>query len=279
MALFFGWAIFLLAPFSALAQGDPMNVLLDQLRQDGFSQRQIASLTTLSTPPLYQTVSRTLQIRESQLNYNQFLEPSRLSKAEQFLREHEETLIRAEKCFAVDRTVIVAILLVETHLGQYTGKTPTLAVLSTFALMDQEGARDTVWELLSEKDRAHWGREAFDARLLKRSRWAYAELCSLLRWSESQGDRPAAYYGSVMGVVGWAQFLPSSMIHYGADGNGDGRIDLFQPEDAIFSVANYFRGHGWPQAADREAKEAVVHRYNKSQPYVYTVLEIASRIE
>src|SRR5690606_2579598 len=35
-------------------------------------------------------------------------------------------------------------------------------------------------------------------------------------------------------------------LHYAVDGDGDGKRDLWgSPADAIFSVANYFKRHGW----------------------------------
>ncbi len=81
-----------------------------------------------------------------------------------------------------------------------------------------------------------------------------------------------------MGAIGWPQFLPSSLVKFGADGNGDGRIDLYNAEDAIFSTANYFRGHGWCEAKFPSDKEAVVWDYNHSKAYVRIVLGIAERI-
>ena len=39
--------------------------------------------------------------------------------------------------------------------------------------------------------------------------------------------------------------MPSSFRKWAVDFNGDGRRDLWHPEDAIGSVANYFARHGW----------------------------------
>ncbi len=45
--------------------------------------------------------------------------------------------------------------------------------------------------------------------------------------------------------MGCGQFMPSSFKSYAVDFNGDGHINLWDPVDAIGSVANYFKAHGW----------------------------------
>ena len=45
--------------------------------------------------------------------------------------------------------------------------------------------------------------------------------------------------------MGYGQFMPSSYKQYAVDFNGDGHINLWDPVDAIGSVANYFKAHGW----------------------------------
>jgi membrane-bound lytic murein transglycosylase B len=56
---------------------------------------------------------------------------------------------------------------------------------------------------------------------------------------------PAKPVGSFAGAMGLGQFMPSSFLQWAVDFNGDGRKDLWDPEDAIGSVANYFAQHGW----------------------------------
>ncbi|WP_325050506.1 lytic transglycosylase domain-containing protein [Falsibacillus albus] len=55
---------------------------------------------------------------------------------------------------------------------------------------------------------------------------------------------------------------------YGVDANGDGKADPWDPEDAIYSAANYLAKNG---AADGHIKKAVF-AYNHSQRYVQEVL-------
>ncbi|MCE5335913.1 MAG: lytic murein transglycosylase [Desulfobacteraceae bacterium] len=253
--------------------------LKTRLVRDGFSRQQVAAAFQPSPPPMYKLVSQTFRMRESQLNYDQFLAPSEISKARQFILRHRESFAKAESLYGVEPGVIAAILLVETHFGSYTGKTPTLAVFTTFAVMDQKSNRDRVWRLLAPSDRERLGREAFDKKLLSRSEWAYKELTALLDWEKRQKVRPESLRGSVMGAVGWPQFLPSSLVGYGVDGNGDGRIDLYNSDDAIFSTANYLQGHGWCEAKFPSDQEAVIWTYNHSKPYVRTILAIADTLK
>ncbi len=52
--------------------------------------------------------------------------------------------------------------------------------------------------------------------------------------------------GSWAGATGLPQFLPSQFLLFGKDGDGDGRIDIWNNEsDALASIGNYFIAHGW----------------------------------
>jgi membrane-bound lytic murein transglycosylase B len=280
-ALLRGFLIFLTVSFfptGVYSAEDIYKGLKNKLLQDGFSAQQVSSSFRPPPPPMFKLVAQTMKIREGVANYDFFLAPSEIASARRFIADHRSSFRNAEAAYGVEPEIIAAILLVETHFGSYTGKTPTLAVLSTFAIMDLKANRDNVWKLLPPHDRQKWGREAFDMKLIDRSGWAYRELCALMELRDKHGIRPESLKGSIMGAIGWPQFLPSSLVKYGVDGNGDGRIDLYEAGDAIFSTANYLKGHGWCEAKSPAQKEAVIWEYNHSKAYVRVVLAIADRI-
>ncbi|MDE6477682.1 MAG: lytic murein transglycosylase [Alphaproteobacteria bacterium] len=56
-------------------------------------------------------------------------------------------------------------------------------------------------------------------------------------------------HGSWAGAMGHFQFIPTTLEQYGADGNGDGKIDIINSVgDAMFSAGNYLNKLGWDPA-------------------------------
>jgi membrane-bound lytic murein transglycosylase B len=52
--------------------------------------------------------------------------------------------------------------------------------------------------------------------------------------------------GSWAGAMGQCQFIPTSFLAYAADGDGDGRKDIWANKADVFaSIANYLRRVGW----------------------------------
>ncbi len=52
--------------------------------------------------------------------------------------------------------------------------------------------------------------------------------------------------GSWAGAMGQSQFMPSSFLNFAADGNGDGKKDIWDSEADVFaSTANYLAQSGW----------------------------------
>jgi len=75
--------------------------------------------------------------------------------------------------------------------------------------------------------------------------------------------------------LGIAQFMPSSILSFAKDGDGDGSVDLFNHADAIISIATYLGHYGWHTGIDRKDAYKVIYHYNHSKYYVNTILKIS----
>jgi membrane-bound lytic murein transglycosylase B len=69
--------------------------------------------------------------------------------------------------------------------------------------------------------------------------------------------------------------MPTNILAYAQDGDMDGGVDLRNHADAIASIANYLKRHGWKPEISRANAEKVVHAYNPSSYYVNAILKIA----
>ncbi|MDV7141390.1 lytic murein transglycosylase [Tropicimonas sp. TH_r6] len=77
------------------------------------------------------------------------------------------------------------------------------------------------------------------------------ELIAALKIADS-GHVPAdAMKSSWAGALGQPQFMPTNFLKYAADGNGDGRADIWGSEaDTIASIGRYLDAHGWIPGRD-----------------------------
>ena len=149
-----------------------------------------------------------------------FITPDNVQNGVNFWREYESELNRAQQIYGVPPEIIVGIIGVETRWGRVMGKTRIIDALSTLAFSYP-----------------------------RRAEYFSAELETFLLMAREEGKDPLTLKGSFAGAMGYGQFMPSAFQNYAVDGNGDGHVDLWDPVDAIFSVANYFRGYGWTPGA------------------------------
>ena len=152
------------------------------------------------------------------------LSRSSLKRGQQVLKKHGNTLMSIEGFFGVPREVLIAIFRVETNLGTTLGEYRVFNSLLTLTVM-----------------------------VNRRSVWAAQELISFLTLCKNNGTDPFSIKGSFAGAFGLCQFVPSSYLSYGIDGNGDGVVDLFDFSDAMASTANYLKSHGWTVGIKRSS--------------------------
>ncbi|MBF0225516.1 MAG: lytic murein transglycosylase [Desulfobacterales bacterium] len=252
--------------------------LKKKLITDGFDKKQIEDIYSkknVGFEPM--GIYLFFVHREVNVNYDQFSSKSSIKKAKTYAKTHKKILSYAEKEFGVDKNVIVAIILVETRLGKLLGSKNVFNTLSTMAAISEKSARDTLWELLPEKERL--SRTEYDAKADAKSQWAYDELKALIEYSSKENVDIASLRGSYAGAMGIPQFLPSSIIKHAKDGNSDGRIDMFDNYDAIVSVASYLKNYGWTKNIKREDAKSVIFNYNRSCYYVDAILKVADLLK
>jgi membrane-bound lytic murein transglycosylase B len=211
------------------------------------------------------------------LDYDQFSDRKLIAKALKYMLKHKRTLEDVQRQYGVDPEIITAILLVETKLGTYLGRSQILSTLSTMAALINPGLRAILWEKTPSTRRL--SREKFEKKADRRSVWAYRELKALIKYAERERVDPVSLKGSYAGAMGICQFMPSNIIAYARDGNADGKIDLFDHADAIVSAANYLKQYGWHPGIDEKKAFKVVRQYNHSDPYVTIILKIATLLK
>lgn len=145
-----------------------------------------------------------------------FITPDNVQNGVAFWDQYESALNRASKTYGVPPEIIVGIIGVETRWGRVMGKTRIIDALSTLAF-----------------------------NYPRRARYFAGELETFLLMARSESDDPLSLRGSFAGAMGYGQFMPTSFKQYAVDFNGDGHVNLWDPVDAIGSVANYFKAHGW----------------------------------
>jgi membrane-bound lytic murein transglycosylase B len=154
-----------------------------------------------------------------------------------------------EASYGVPPEVLIAIFRVETNLGRNLGRYRVFNSLLTLTVM-----------------------------VNRRSVWAGRELVDLLTLCKNNRTNPFSIRGSAAGAFGLCQFVPSSYLAYGADGNNDGVVDLFDFPDAMASTANYLKSHGWHNRDARKQFRAI-WAYNRCENYVKAVLAYSKHVK
>ena len=130
-------------------------------------------------------------------------------------RSNEIFINSIDNKFSVEKSLLLALMGIETNFGTYVGKMDILSSLATLS---------------------------FDKR---RSEFFTRELITLLQLVETQKVNPNILYGSWAGAFGNFQFMPSTIMHYAIDYDENDIIELKSIKDSFASAANYIEKIGW----------------------------------
>lgn len=156
-----------------------------------------------------------------------------------------------EQVYGVPAGVIIAIHGMETAFGGFMGDTNVVSAIATLA---------------------------YDCR---RSEFFTGHLIGALKLVD-QGSISPASIGAKHGELGHTQFLPGNALEFGVDGNGDGRVDLTDFADAMYSTANFLRQKGWKPGRGYQEGEpnfVVIKQWNAATVYQQAIAIMGARID
>lgn len=229
----------------------PADLLLQLTQQTLFAKEKIE--TIFASPQFHAkdrvTTSACDAVRKEAVEDEEEFARSTLKRAQSFYKTNLETFTTTEKTYGVPPEYILAIIRIETYFGICLGDFRVLKQLTDMYLKTNR---------------------------LKIRTFALKEIKSFLLLAEKEGwatEDALALVGSASGAFGLGHFIPSSFV-FAVDGNDDGKSDLFNPQDAIPSIANYLINNGW-----HKNKERAILRYNRDQLYLRRVLTFAEKIK
>ncbi len=204
-----------------------MNALVDEVAAgDAERATELRALLNSATyqPAIIEAISRPAEGVKPWFEYRKiFMTEARIAGGVEYFEQHRELLTRVEAAHGVPAEYIVAIVGVETFYGRIMGKWKVLDALTTLGLYYPPRAPFFRGELVRFLN-------------LPLERGIQLDLTSV--------------QGSYAGAMGLGQFMPTSFVKWALDENADGRIDLWNsPDDALASVGNYLRDHGWEKGA------------------------------
>ena len=192
----------------------------DMVQKHGFSAQEVNTWLAKAEKKqaILDAIARPAEKSKTWKEYRPiFIVPMRVTGGVNFWNSYQKELARAEKTYGVPAEIIVSIIGVETNYGKNTGSYYVVDALSTLA---------------------------FDYP--PRAPFFRAELENYFLLTREQKHDALLFKGSYAGAMGYGQFMPSSYRNFAVDFSGDGFTDIWNnPEDAIGSVANYFKKHGW----------------------------------
>lgn len=208
---------------------------VEQLRVEarslGISESTLAALDSLEAP-----LERVLELDSSQPEYVQTftrylglrVTDRQVSRGQALLDEHAGLLEQVRQRYGVQPQYLAAFWAIESNFGSTTGGFSVLQALATLA---------------------------FDPR---RAEFFRREMLIALQIIDDGHISADGMSGSWAGAMGQLQFMPSVFALHGVDGDGDGKIDIWNSlPDIFYSAANFLSKSGW-KGDERWGREVVL---------------------
>jgi membrane-bound lytic murein transglycosylase B len=228
--------VFSLLAVPALAQEQSFEEWLLDLRAEAMNLGISAATLDAALASVEAPIPRVLELDRSQPELVQTfsgymrnrLSDARIARGQKLLEDYADLFSRIQAEYGVQPHYLVSFWALESNFGDFTGGFSVINALATLA---------------------------YDPR---RSDMFRTELLTALRIIQEGHIAADSMTGSWAGAMGQCQFMPSTFYNYARDGDGDGRVDIWNSvPDVMTSAANYLSQNGW-QGDERWGREVVL---------------------
>ena len=224
-----------------------------EAKQHGIGPRGVSALLGASYAP--QTISADRSQSSFKLSLADFMAQRRgrwvISHGRSLKSSKAAFFASIESRYGVPPGPLLAIWGMETGFGWFSGNQNTISAVATLA---------------------------YDCR---RTAYFTDHLNAALKLID-RGVMTSSTHGAMHGEVGQTQFLPKNILLYGADGNGDGHVDLSADADALASTAKFLKAHGWSKGGGYQPGQVnfrVIQAWNAASVYERALAFIANSID
>lgn len=209
--------------FTSARTADNFPLYINELKQyarlNGISERTLNlafDKVTLLSHVVSADNNQPEQKQTLSIYLSRVLSADRLKVASEKYQQYRTQLAQASQQTQVPARYILALWGMESYYGRYQGQDDVIDALATLA---------------------------FDGR---RERLFTQELLAALTILQAGHIQKTQFVGSWAGAMGQCQFMPSSYLKYGLDGDHDGVIDIWHNEADVFaSIGHYLATVGW----------------------------------
>ncbi len=225
-----------------------------EAKANGIGAKALSALAKTSYAS--KTISADRNQKSFKLSFDQFMAKrggnAIISKGKGVKKANAALFAKLEAKYGVPAGPLIAIWGMETGFGSYLGNQNTLSAVATLA---------------------------YDCR---RTEFFTEQLYAALKLVD-RGVISGSSIGAMHGEIGQTQFLPKNVFLYGADGDGDGRINMVGSKaDALASTAKFLKGHGWSAGGGYQPGEGnygAIQGWNAAGVYQRAIAEIGAAID
>jgi len=212
-------------PLAAQAQsGDPKftawlrTLQAEAVRSGVDAETARAALSSLEQVP--QVLDLAHNQPEFSMSFSQYLDvvvsQKRIDRGRKLLAENRALIERFAGPTGIPPSIVAALWGIESNYGERLGDFEVVQALATLAY------------------------NGFRASFFRQ------QLIAALKIISQGHTTLQAMKGSWAGAMGQCQFIPTTFLAYAADGDGDGRYDIWSNKADVFaSITNYLRAAGW----------------------------------